>query len=190
MVMKKAKKICLGILYWILSLTWGGLMTWVGLLVTGVIIIFFHGKVYLNGFSYIVEVQQCKGGWGLELGAPALASKGSVEGVRKHEFGHSIQNIIWGPLYLFVIGLPSLIRYWYRRYLHKHHKPITTDYDSIWFEGQATRWGTKIVNRIEYPDYQAMSDAYCKTDAELTMHLYESMKKEGVEFNGRDRRKK
>lgn len=184
------KKKFLAVLYWILSLTWGGLMTWVGLLVTGVIIIFFHGKVYSNGFSYIVEVQQSKSGWGLELGAPALASKGSVEGVRKHEFGHSIQNIIWGPLYLFVIGLPSLIRYWYRRYLHKHHKPITTDYDAIWFEGQATRWGTKIVNWIEYPNWDKMTVEYCKSDVELTMHLYESMKKEGVEFNGRDRRKK
>lgn len=151
--MKKAKKICLGILYWILSLTWGILMTFIGLLVTGFVIIFLHGKPHRNGWSYIVEIGHNWGG--LELGAVALCARYSTnfprsfDNVRKHEFGHSIQNIIWGPFFPFVIGIPSAIRYWYREYLYKHHKPITTDYDSIWFEGQATRWGTKIVDWIE-----------------------------------------
>lgn len=33
--------------------------------------------------------------------------------VLKHEYGHVIQSLIFGPLYLLVIGLPSLLWYWY-----------------------------------------------------------------------------
>ena len=63
-----------------------------------------------------------------------------------HEIGHSIQNSIWGPLFLPVIGIPSAIRYWYRKTpLYKKK----TDYDAIWFEGQATAWGSKYIEAYE-----------------------------------------
>lgn len=32
-----------------------------------------------------------------------------TEKLRKHEYGHTIQSLILGPLWIFVIGLPSLI---------------------------------------------------------------------------------
>jgi hypothetical protein len=32
-----------------------------------------------------------------------------IRGTRVHEFGHTIQSIILGPLYMFVIGIPSFI---------------------------------------------------------------------------------
>lgn len=59
-----------------------------------------------------------------------------------HEAGHGLQNIVWGFLFPFVVCIPSAIRYWYRelKYHRKHIKP-KTEYDDIWFEGQATRWG-------------------------------------------------
>ena len=49
-----------------------------------------------------------------------------------------------GIIYPFLIGIPSAIRYWYRelKYYRKNKQP-STPYDSIWFEGQATRWGHK-----------------------------------------------
>jgi hypothetical protein len=61
-----------------------------------------------------------------------------------------LQNLIWGPLFPFVIAIPSAIRYWYRelKYYRKGLYP-DTDYDSIWFEGQATKWGNKVYNRKE-----------------------------------------
>jgi hypothetical protein len=31
------------------------------------------------------------------------------ENTKKHEYGHSIQSAIFGPLYLFVIGYPSVV---------------------------------------------------------------------------------
>jgi hypothetical protein len=30
--------------------------------------------------------------------------------IKDHEYGHSVQSIILGPLYLFVVGIPSLFR--------------------------------------------------------------------------------
>lgn len=145
------KKVFLGILYWIWQLTWGGLMTIPGLLVTAFCIVFLKGKPHKNGFSYIVEIG---GDWGgLEIGAVALCgSYAQKDGpcyclnwfdhTRIHEFGHSLQQLIFGPLQLFLVWIPSAIRYNYRNWCDKHGKPLTTAYDDIWFEGQATDWGT------------------------------------------------
>ena len=66
-----------------------------------------------------------------------------------HEYGHSIQMMWWGPLWLFVVAIPSGIRFWYREWYWKYrypktHKPLKP-YDSAWYEGQATRLG-KLAN--------------------------------------------
>jgi hypothetical protein len=53
---------------------------------------------------------------------------------------------------LIVVALPSLIRSRYRAYLteKKGVAPrALAPYDSIWFEGQATRLGKEIVEYIE-----------------------------------------
>lgn len=33
------------------------------------------------------------------------------ERIIRHEHGHQIQSMIWGPLYLLTVGVPSVIRY-------------------------------------------------------------------------------
>lgn len=148
------------VLYWLVQLTWGSLMTIIGLIVTGFCIAFLKGKPHKNGFSYIVEVG---GNWGgLEFGAVALCGSYSqkdgpcynpdwYEHTRRHEFGHSIQNMILGPLFPFIVGIPSACRYWYQRIAEeKYSKTFPADwYDSIWFEGTATRWGSAWIDRIE-----------------------------------------
>lgn len=63
-----------------------------------------------------------------------------------HEWGHSIQNIIFGPLFPLLIGVPSLIRATYRTIvIEKGIKKYSDlpDYDAIWFEGWATAIGRK-----------------------------------------------
>ncbi len=148
------KKIVFATMYWFLSLTWGLLMTLVGLIVTLFAIIFFKGKVHKNGFSYIVEVGDNWGG--ISLGAVALCggyttscpNEDWFQHTRRHEFGHSIQNIILGPFFPFVVAIPSAIRYHYQNARTKRGLP-NREYDAIWFEGQATRWGTSLINKIE-----------------------------------------
>lgn len=160
----KAKKILFCIMFWVISLTWGIIMTSIGLIITGVLnLVKFTGKLaghdlkiktHINGCSLITEVG---GNWGgVELGAVALCgnysktSKNWFEHTRRHEFGHAIQHLFLGPLFIFVVAIPSACRYWYQRIMQGKGKHFASDwYDSIWFEGGATRWGTKVVNWLE-----------------------------------------
>ena len=160
----KAKKILFCIMFWVISLTWGIIMTSIGLVITGVLyLVKFAGKLaghdlkiktHINCWSLITEVG---GNWGgVELGAVALcgnyskSSKYWFEHTRRHEFGHAVQHLIFGPLFIFVVAIPSASRYWYQRIMQGKGKHFASDwYDSIWFEGGATRWGTKIVDWLE-----------------------------------------
>lgn len=75
-----------------------------------------------------------------------------------HEWGHGIQNIILGPLMPFLVAIPSFTRYHYRNWItsdkcpDKWRKKYTQlpDYDSVWFEGWATRIGEKYYKEGDY----------------------------------------
>ena len=126
------------ILFYIISFTWGGIMTVIGLVVLLVTLPFgkfgiYHGRIY----------KRIGKNWGgLELGCFFLTDKTPTEHTKSHETGHGIQNIIFGPLMPFAVCIPSAIRYWYRIYSKKPQPP----YDSIWFERWATKLGEKIDN--------------------------------------------
>lgn len=132
------------VLYWALSLTWGILPTLAGLAVLGVLVL--AGKrPSRNGPGLLVEAG---GDWGgISLGPVALSGKYSALSpsyavhVRRHEFGHSLQNCLLGPFFLFLVALPSVFRWHWIRSRVRHGEPVP-EYDSAWFEGQATLWGT------------------------------------------------
>ena len=215
----KVKKVLFSILFWVSSLTWGIIMTSIGLIITGILnLVKFAGKIagydlkiktHINGCSLITEVG---GNWGgLELGAVALCgnysktSKNWFEHTRRHEFGHSIQHLYLGPLFIFVVAIPSATRYWLTEFKGRKNKNIfaicvcaalllitglssllgvfidpwfymipvflgtyvaiygswllnieipkydnrAPEYDSIWFEGGATKTGTKFIDWLE-----------------------------------------
>lgn len=64
--------------------------------------------------------------------------------ILSHECGHGIQNIILGPLFPFLVGIPSAIRYWYQT-IRENKGLSNKPYDSIWFERWATNWGKKYI---------------------------------------------
>ena len=130
------------ILFYVISFTWGILMSMIGLLVILFSLFFNKVRVY-HGRLYAVWG---KGWGGLELGCFFICSESSGEHTFAHECGHGLQNCIWGPLFPFVIGIPSMARYWYRYFKRKNNPGIKLPpYDSIWFEGQATKWGEQYV---------------------------------------------
>lgn len=141
--MKKLKLI----LFYVLSFTWGiilssiGLIACLGLLITGHKPHLFHGRVYFEVGS----------NWGgMELGCFFICGKNPSLHIKQHECGHGIQNIIFGPLTPFLISIPSAIRYWYREIIYRKDKMkyySLPSYDSIWFEGQATKIGEKLFPR-------------------------------------------
>ena len=134
--MKKLSKI----LFWTLSFTWGLPVTLVGLITT-VVLMCCGKKPKQNMYGYAIEIG--KGWGGLEMGPFCLVNANPSRHTLNHEFGHGIQNCYFGPFMIF-ISLASAIRYWYREYLIRIKKMKYSDlppYESIWFEGDATRIG-------------------------------------------------
>jgi hypothetical protein len=130
-------------LFYLISFTWGIIMSLIGLVVILFSLPFkkvhtYHGRLYATWGR----------GWGgMELGCFFVCGEDcQYDSLMSHECGHTIQNCIWGPLMPFVVCIPSAFRYWYREFKY-HRKNLTppTKYDDIWFEGQATEWGKKYV---------------------------------------------
>ncbi len=184
--------------FYLLSFTWGILMTLFGcvvalaLLLTGHKPHMFHGSIYFEAGS---------NNWGgFECGPFFVTDRSPTLHIKQHEAGHGLQNIMFGPLMPFLISIPSCIRYWLRECktyekkrlfvlffflisviisatmstigfffcsvlmhifncvtvyliplliwlaaseLPKYSSGNYVDYDSIWFEGMATKLGKK-----------------------------------------------
>lgn len=60
-----------------------------------------------TAFVYKLRVS---GGWGVSLGSYILLARGADDAqTRDHEYGHSLQSQMLGPLYLIIVGLPSVV---------------------------------------------------------------------------------
>ena len=111
------------LLYKLLQCTWGFLQTLLGLAV-------FLAHYHVQHFWYhgaLITVWECKSSVSLGLFVfvakkPFFAKEyqGQIpfseafSRLLVHEYGHTIQSLILGPLYLFVIGIPSSLwaRFW------------------------------------------------------------------------------
>lgn len=185
-------------LYWIVSCTWGIIMTAIGavialgLLITGHKPKIFHYNVY---FAFGT-------GWGgVNFGAFFFVAKTSDRlDMHQHEAGHGLQNLIFGVFMPFAVAIPSAVRcllrkctftgkkiaagiitgliaalgvvvsalgfvygivaigviglilalyggvlaiWLYKKEIPQYANGAYVDYDAIWFEGCATRWGQK-----------------------------------------------
>lgn len=185
-------------LYYILNCTWGCIMTLIGAVVALALLCVGKKPLRHAGCTYF-NVGKSWGG--MELGCFFLTDSHDSEHTKNHEFGHSLQNCLWGPLFPFVVCIPSAIRYWLREFKTQKGKYTYAtilsvgimligaslaifgnflatwlfiiglliflygiiiaswlvnveipqyasgkyiDYDSIWFEGQASKWGEKV----------------------------------------------
>lgn len=129
--------------YWVLSLTWGLLMTLLGL-ATAAVLLCCGKKPYPNMYGYYFVAGKNWGGF--NMGPISVVSENPSRHTLNHEFGHSIQNCYLGPLLPFLVAIPSALRYWYREYLIRYKGKSYSElppYDSIWFEGSATQLGNE-----------------------------------------------
>ena len=127
-------------IFWILSWTWGFIMTFIGSLVFIALRITGH-KPYRNQYGWVFEIGENWGG--VEIGPYCIVNKNPSQHTLDHEFGHALQNCYFGPGMVF-ISLASAARYWYREYLVRVKKKKYSelnDYDGIWFENMASTWG-------------------------------------------------
>lgn len=90
-------------LYRLLQLTWGLPQSLVGLC----LFIKYRKCPHQNYKGSIVTNWPLSGGISLGMFTFIENHKGRKEYIRKHEYGHTIQSLILGPLYLIVVGIPS-----------------------------------------------------------------------------------
>lgn len=80
---------------------------------------------------------------GLSLGVFIFLSVQNADERRRlciHEYGHTIQCLFLGPLYWFLVVLPSAV--WYH-FFSDHRKKHQIPYDALYCERWATAWGKK-----------------------------------------------
>ena len=126
-------------LYYLLNCTWGIFLTLIGLIITLFLLIINKKPKKYHGIYYF-EIGKFWGGF--ETGLMFVRDKTSVMSVSVHEYGHTYQNAIYGPFQIFIITIPSIIRYWYREIKYERKGLQTkTEYDDIWFEKSASEHG-------------------------------------------------
>jgi hypothetical protein len=115
-------------IYYLLGFTWGIIMNILGALVAAAMTCIGR-KPTRHGGSIVYTIGKDWGG--LSLGIFSFVSEGASEHTLNHEFGHSIQNAIYGPLFPFIVWIPSVTRYW----MIRTGKIKVDNYDDAWFEG-------------------------------------------------------
>ena len=128
------------ILFYILNFTWGIIMNIFGLIGAGAMLVLGKRPLRHAG-SITFHIGRNWGG--VSLGIFSFVCENASKHTLDHEFGHAVQNALYGPLFPFIVAIPSFIRYWRIRL----GKLVVENYDDAWFEGQATEWGTKIAKK-------------------------------------------
>ena len=125
-------------LYYTLNFTWGIIMNIFGSIAFTFLKMLGY-KPFKHAGSFVIKIGRNWGG--LNLGVFCFVCENASKHTLDHEFGHSLQNAVYGPLFPFIVAIPSFTRYWTFEYKRSKKIPITEKYDDAWFEGQATAWG-------------------------------------------------
>ena len=110
-------KIIQTIIFYILSFTWGIIMSSIGAIISVILLIcgqkpkLFHGRIY-----FAIG----KNWGGVNFGPFFFVDSTPTLHTKQHECGHGIQNIILGPLMPFIVCIPSAMRYWLYRTADKN----------------------------------------------------------------------
>ena len=147
------------VLYPLLQWTWGFVQTVVGGILTLLLIRYPHfrwrnavvtrwplgGSMSLGMFLFLGRV--------LPDGASPEAVARQEQRVLVHEYGHTIQSLILGPLYLLVVGLPSIL--WANlpalvRLRRRRHISYYRMYQEAWANSLGTR-----VTGLDAPEQNA-----------------------------------
>lgn len=127
-------------LYYVLQFTWGLPMNVIGFICAAALSLYKHPRMEKWHLVFELPVD-----FGLNLGLIVIVPKEPARHIINHEIGHAIQNIYFGPFTIAVVAIPSVVRYWMRRWQRSRGLELTP-YDAIWFEGQATISGYCFIN--------------------------------------------
>jgi hypothetical protein len=134
-------------IFYFLSFTWGIVWTLIGLLVLAFVYVFMYEHVIIKKVSgRIAIIFREKTFGGISLGIVYMVDAYNRIETHKHEIGHTVQNIVYGPLFIPLVAIPSGIRYQLWPMIRQRTFDRTgkyPSYHSIWFEKQANEWGEK-----------------------------------------------
>ena len=136
--------------YTLLSWSWGLPLNLLGHIIALALIILGYRPRKWGGALYFVVGE----GWGgISFGSVMIvAADYDTTYVKNHEFGHAIQNCYLGPLCPFIVNIPSFLRASYRELivmLGIKKRSELSDYENIWFESQATKFGHEYISYWE-----------------------------------------
>lgn len=140
-------------LWWVLNLTWGSIYSIIGLFEMLFVLIFGRNKKISRFHEAICT--QFGNNWGGLSGVFFIFVADNMgdtytKHTKCHELGHSFQNALFGPFNIFLVLIPSFVRYWAFTIGPRIHKNyVSTPYDQIWFEGSASDAGTEYVALLE-----------------------------------------
>ena len=146
-------------LYILLQCTWGFLQTLLGFVLFllhincchfvyhGAVVTKWHGKssVSLGLFVFITNEPYFAEKFEGEISKEELSARLLV-----HEYGHTIQSLILGPLYLLVMGIPSTLWGFLPYYQNKRNKGVS--YFSFFTEKFANYLGEKVTKEKSMED--------------------------------------
>jgi len=150
------------VIFVIVQLTWGIVQTFLGLLLFIIHIkkphFWYNGSIATDwekpgGISLGLFIFAGMNPDKMKMKKPPRAEL-TQELCRKilvHEYGHYMQSLVLGPLYLLVVGLPSII--WaglppFREWRKKNNIP----YEWLFVEKWANVWGEKITKEESFRD--------------------------------------
>ena len=102
------KKTLKTILFYVLSCTWGIILTFIGVLIAAALLIVGYKPYKFHNYVYF-RVGDHWGGF--EMGPFFLLDNQCGLPSKQHEAGHGIQNAILGPFMPFVVSIPSATRW-------------------------------------------------------------------------------
>jgi len=128
-------------LVFLLNCTWGVIQSIIGLIM---FLIFINKPHYRYKGSIVTVFSKSFGSVSLGvfifIGNNVAKERANNSKLVNHEYGHSLQSLLFGPFYLLIIGLPSIIRLMFfskRRKNRNHNK----NYYSFFTESWADKWG-------------------------------------------------
>lgn len=135
-------------IYYIGQWTWGLLQNivglWLFLFIKKTEIRRYYGAVQILYSAQSKVISFDSFAVGMFIFMPANTSSKIHDRVLAHEYGHTVQSLIFGPLYFPLIGVPSAI--WALKYERSRVKYNSQDiyYGSRYPEKQANKWGQRI----------------------------------------------
>lgn len=125
-----------------LQWTWGNMQT-----VAGFVLYLWYIRCPHTYYNGTILTTCPPSFWGISLGqfifVPDVPNKEEYE---VHEYGHALQSLLLGPLYIFVIGIPSIS--WGRiPCFIKMRQQKNIRYTSFYCEKWASDWGEKVTGK-------------------------------------------